>query len=105
MNVAPPAAKLCSDHIQPLLPSHASPLAPHVVAKFTAWLQEDNHPHRALCQEDSEASRRPIKNYAVPSLSIATLSCYSSLIQSHLLSTSHLNRPVSTSLSDCCASP
>jgi hypothetical protein len=60
LNIAPPMTELQSDHILPLPPGHASPLAPHVVAKFTAWLQEDNHPNRALCQEDSEVSPRPI---------------------------------------------
>jgi hypothetical protein len=60
LNIAPPMTELQSDHILPLPPDHASPLAPHVVAKFTAWLEEDNHPNRALCQEDSEVSPRPI---------------------------------------------
>lgn len=64
LNAAPAAATLHGDRILPLPTALASPLAPHVVAKFTAWLQEDNHPHRALCQEDSEASPRHIKNYA-----------------------------------------
>jgi len=91
LNAAPPAATLQSDLILPI--------ARHVVARFTAWLQEDNHPHRALCQEDSEASLR-----VVTSLIISALSSYPSLIQIHLLCLSHLHRPAPTSLSGCCAS-
>ena len=67
LNAAPLAATLHSDLILPLPAAHASPIAPHVVAKFTAWLQEDNHPHRALCQEDSEASPRPLRITVVTS--------------------------------------
>ena len=96
LNAAPPAATLQSDLILPL--------APHVVARFTAWLQEDNHPHRALCQEDSEASPRPLRIRVVTSLLISALSCYPSLIQIHLLRLSHLSRPAPTTLSGCCAS-
>ena len=68
LNATPSAAALQSALILPLPAAHASPIAPHVVAKFTAWLQEDNHPHRALCQEDSEASPRPLRITVVTSL-------------------------------------
>lgn len=93
----PPMATLRRELTLSMPGAETSPLAPHVVVKFTAWLQENNHPHRALCQEDSEVSlprHHPCSPLSLSQNPIA--SCYSPI------SPISIHRPASASSFSCC---